>query len=731
VCVLCDARHHTHCSRSQCYPTRGERGGDTRPCSPTPPRTAQSVPKNTPARPRNTDPNVPRYKLSEATSSLPPQPATTHRAVLDHVQKCMFPGDDGGDPSTAAPPADPTLMRSLATADINTATRALPPRPASPPGSVERPVGSLAVADIEGSAVGWKPTHRAHVGVGNPPDKLACADINDYMLPKSYKTLFKGEQTARAQRPRPATAGATRRSDTAAAPGLPPGFAFTGLPCFQGPPPSAEAWDAARTARVGASPAEEEAAAVSHAVQEQLARTHARLDHAKFLQQLHNDVAIGHRIRVELADAKDAAKAAANAAVASLSVSRSDMGVLWKAMLDIDRTRSGRLTPGELSQAFERAGVARSTQQMADLATGLADHAGLLPYKELARVLIAKAQVPGSSPTLFANLRPAAAPRARPASAHPAGRSMSIGGGAAAPSSSARVPLPRPPRQDSTRPLSAAAPVPVDAAPVFADAGAPAAQPSPDERAAPAGASEPTATTSGEPHACGGDDGPVYHPWKGKAYWFGGASDPAEIEQQAAEWMPMKDPVAGPSPQVGDAIAAARSPPAYLAPTASSRLKAGELAPHELASQLAGSIRPSSAQRSRPSSARSSRPPASTQQGGVMAAWQQQQQQQALIVAAASGTTAGNMLRGTTAPVGTGALGLGAPHAREESTCTRAISARSHAPAGAGARPGSAHARHVHNGSFSSVALKQGGHAMDAMVRAMVKSDVQAVRRLI
>ncbi|KAG1676974.1 hypothetical protein FOA52_014851 [Chlamydomonas sp. UWO 241] len=773
---------------------------------------AQSKPKNTPARPRNTDPNVPRYNLPGATSSLPPQTATTHRVVRDHVREVMFPGDGVG-ATTTTPPADPAPMRSLTTADINTASRTLPPWASSPPGCVERPVGSLAVADIPGSVAGWKPPHRVHVGVGVPPDKLSCADINGYMLPKSYKTLFKGEQAAAAaggqgqaqrvaQRQRPATAGATRRTDTAAAPDLPTGFEYTGLPAFQGPPPSAEAWDAARTARAGEGPAEKEAAAVSRAVQEQLVNAQAQLDHATWLQHVHNDVAIGHRTRVAQADAKCVAKAAANAAVAAMVVPREGVGALWRAMQDLDRTRSGRLTASELSQAFERAGVARSTAQMADLARGLADHAGLLPYRDLARVLLIKAQVPGSSPALFANIRPAAAAtqRQRPASAHPAGRSMPIGGGAAAPvpaaarvplpwpprhesssggaqpspasattaadavqpvhavqpggatktatlahaaavgrsmsigggaaaPGSTRVPLPWPPRQEGTQPTPAAVPTPeavptpatpVDATPVFADAGAaPAAQPAgtPYESAAPVGEFEPAASSSSEPHTCDGDGGfPVYNPHKGTPYWFGGANDPAEIEQQASEWTPVKEAVAGTSPHVGDAIAAARSPPAYLAPTASSRLKAGE---------LVGGARPGSAQGSRPGSAQRSRAPSGTQQGGVVA-WHQQ----ALLAAALSGTSAGGLLHGTISPVGTGALGLGAPHTREESTCPRAMSARPAAGA-CSPRPVSAHVRRAHTASFSSVAHTQGGHAMARLHDAMLRSDVQAVRRLI
>mmetsp|Transcript_44842 Transcript_44842/g.133912 ORF Transcript_44842/g.133912 Transcript_44842/m.133912 type:complete len:659 (-) Transcript_44842:1230-3206(-) len=620
---------------------------------------------------------------------------------------------DVGDGATSHARNVPATMRALTTADINTPiSRA--PRPHS-----ARDV--LRTADIEGACVGWKPSHKQP---RNPIDaRYDVSDINRYLV-HSHRDLFLGDQNAHgaaanaaAAAPtssrgrahaRPVSAHPSTGRGGAGGSGLPPDFAYTGLPVFQGPPPSAEAWAASR-APAPVAPNEATAVAIARAAQSRLFREDDELTHAKWMQRMHNDAGITHRLYAERAAAKVAARAAASDAVDAMTVDGPAVSRLWDEMCAMDRTRAGRLTVFELSAAFDRAGIDCHAGDMAALADGLSDAAGLLPYQDLAKVLLAKARNPGSEPALFAR-------RGRPATAHPVGRRGDGGGGVAdggnavgskraadaaeaegfvwartasgggmqdAACGTVPAELQAPPQQPHTTQADMAE---VRAGP----------QPSPGPPAADASpcGSQGALLSALPGGGHNGGDGRVYYPYKSTSYWFGGASDAATLEQTAREWKPAGEPSAGPHPaDSGDAVAAAASAPAarpastggvthtrvsdrLTRPTASALLKSGELSPADLQAKL--NQRPGSA-------AGSGRP------------WQH-----ALFTAsnagAAGAVPTGRPQRSWSARAGGGGTGSG------------------------GRRTGT---------SYSSVAHTGGGMRMQALNEQLARHDVTAVRRLV
>ena len=269
----------------------------------------------------------------------------------------------------------------------------------------------------------------------------------------------------------------------------------------------------------------------------------------------------------------------------------------------------------------------------------------------------------------------------------------------------------------------------------------------------------------------------TFHPFKAQAYWFGGV-DPTDVQtQEAAAWTASGDMTHKVTAyHVGEDIAAARQPPPpdpaarevsavtmtvpiLDAPTVSSALKSGRLSPTELEQQIAarhGGVH----EHERPWSA----PRSSSRMNAASGQQQQQQQQQSLLAASPFGASLGSTLKGSVAPVGSGALrpeqevsGRGSMRPMSARSSGYGNRGRSGAdassfwggaaaagsgggsPAGASfSRPMSASARlpygHGHGAhqtaSFSAVANSQGGPKMEMLHRQMNKSDIAAVRAL-
>ena len=602
------------------------------------------------------------------------------------------------------------------------------------------------------------------MGVNLRDPGLDVSDINNYHLPKSHKTLFQGAQSMEQQQAARSAAAEQQamqvqvqaeqqaQARAAAQPGLPTGFQFTGLPVFQGPPAAVDQQVAGGGGGAGGDAALFDLASEQQA---EMWKVNAELAKARQAQRCSHSAVGQHVARVAIAEQRDAARQAANTVVSQLLLNRTAVETLWDACRGSDRQRCGKITISELACAFDAAGVQRSADQMRTLVTGLQDNAGLLPYRDLAKVLLIKSMQPGSDPKLFPMHskppRPASAKGStavaspakphRPVSARPILNST--------PSAAAPVPAAAPtaastsasagseltfaqmPQQQRTEysprdaGYGAAGPAVAWADPVAAPAAPSAARP---PTAAPQPALQPQALSAqgqgqqlaqapGQVQGRGaGEPESTFLPYKANAFWFSGVEPPETLQQEAAAWKVRADLThAVTAYHVGEDIAAAAAPPAEVtaapswprpvtqpltsglpnAPTTSSMLKSGRLSGAELAEQL---------------NARHTARPASAPRGRAVPAHQMQ-----LLAVPPSGASLGVQLKGTLVPVGTGALHFGAL-----GTSVRAAGRPSSARP-AGGRAGA---------SFSAVAQSKGGPSMDKLHHQMLKSDIAAVRML-
>ena len=132
-------------------------------------RRLQSNPKNVPVKPRNTDPNNPRYVLATddpvAAAGQRPFSAVPACARVQ-MRELLQPPTDGPavSPTQQAPPPqqplprDPISVADIAGTSSKTATRA-------------EPISNfkLDASDIEGSWPGWKPSFRCERHGGRTP----------------------------------------------------------------------------------------------------------------------------------------------------------------------------------------------------------------------------------------------------------------------------------------------------------------------------------------------------------------------------------------------------------------------------------------------------------------------------------------------------------------------------------------------------------------------------------
>ncbi|MEW5301664.1 MAG: hypothetical protein WDW36_004510 [Sanguina aurantia] len=363
---------------------------------------AVSKPKDIAQVPRNTDPLNPRYILPSAAP--PHQPQHAQAGVPE-------PAPSSSSSSSSVPAA---VRNNLDVSDIRGAS-------ARPPPCTSQNF-ALDTSDIDGARPGWRPAHRAHAGFSVREQGLDVADINSYMprprpRPNSACAGLPPRQRQHhhplQQRPRqqrgdwarqpPASASAALRSRP-----LPPyaeHFTTPEPPRQQrrpapvgreGPPPGPAAEAGGEEAGVS------DGRPVQLPGQREVGRAEAR------------DVAANHATRVWAAHTKAYRSALAQGVIRDLAVSKDGVEGLWSACRELDREGCGKLTTDEFRVATQRAGLPLQGRQLETLMSGIADGAGLLPYRELSKTLLRKTY--GVVPAAV-QLPPR--PPARPASATP------------------------------------------------------------------------------------------------------------------------------------------------------------------------------------------------------------------------------------------------------------------------------------------------------------------------
>ncbi len=531
------------------------------------------------------------------------------------------------------------------------------------------------------------------MGVNLRDPGLNVADINNYHLPKSYKNLFKDQhQQQKQQQQQQQQQHAAAAAQPEPRP-LPLGFVYTGLPVFQAP--KADAWDAPSPPSA-AEVAEAESAAIQRQLVDEVRRTAAEVERAKRAQRVHNDAGIAHRVLCAQAAGRDDARRSADEALRRMSLSRAQVESLWRAFREADREGSGRLTAAELSRAFDRAGARQSQQLMAALAAGLRDNVGLVPYRELSKVLLAKSKAPlGADLRLFGT---AIAPRKPPVPSRPStaiarsdsgdSRSAaSAGGSGSRPSSAAPQRTGEAPRP-STPPPPAAAAGGIDAPPEAASIAAPQQQPAAVQTVI--WADSPPSAQQQQQLGQGSSSWPEgfkFHPYKSQAYWFSSQS-PDEQRKSAAEWKAANDSTHRLTTyHIGEQIAAAKEAASHETRT---------IAPETFISPVAAPAdQQQQQQRQRPSSAGARTP------------------QNPVVIPAATGSSVGSTLKGASRPLSAAGRSSGSVAATYSS---RPMSAR---PIAAHVAP-----------SFSSIAQSQGGPKMAVVNTQIMRHDIIAVRAL-
>ncbi|GAX79866.1 hypothetical protein CEUSTIGMA_g7306.t1 [Chlamydomonas eustigma] len=719
---------------------------------------ASSKPKDILTNPRGTNPLDPRYVLSSSKTSFSRPSSAVAKGQRDSIRDILQ--------HSIAPQAEDHGGRDImSVADIDGAR----PKTFERAGHLSN--ATLDAKDIEGSWPGWKHPFRAHVGVNLRDPGLNVSDINNYLPRRNYRNLYKdqpqqgsgggGQPTASISPP--VLPAQTHHSEVPQPAPLPPGFIFTGLPVFQAPAP--EVWAPASTMP---SQGEMDAHMVARQQHEEVRRVAAEVDAAKLARHDKNDVNIAHRALISQAQGKEELRRSADDMISELSISRQQVEGLWAAFKAADREGSGCLTVAEMGIAFQRAGVRQSRQQMEALAAGLRDNVGLLPYRDLAKVLMAKSKNPGSDLKLFGiGLQrkppvPAArsASASRPKSAVPAaslrGSHPSRPGSAVfkpnKDTSAADIHIAQHSAQTSPTPLSSipAAAVTnyiVDQISATEQTGGPQLQ----EPAMIPQDSAPQQPTEERSVALNwqqrqqfqdwqnqnmyvSETGQEYHPYKSQTYWFGGAEGIEAQRIEAAAWKASHDATHKVTTyHIGESVAAAKTAAANHQVTtvtpsviydADPSGRPQSARPYSDVSDGAGQ------QPQRPTSATRAQHGAASQEP--------------------SGASLGSTLKGAVPPVGTAALIndiVGQVHTRSGiSRPSSAVQARRstqdpwvtlHGGSGTQAAAGKPSVRpisarpHASAGmSFSSVAQSQGGPKMENLNRHMMRADIEAVRGL-
>ncbi|KAF5843890.1 hypothetical protein DUNSADRAFT_12 [Dunaliella salina] len=340
---------------------------------------------------RNTNPVDPRYKLASC------QPMST--------------GPNNHTPSSNPSTSTKALRDTMQIRDIEGSS------PAPYKQNQAHLRNSLDVKDIEGATVGWKPPFRSHVGVRLRDPGLDVSDINGKMsqgklgprrpddpLVWTTGTLTNaaapsvahalGATAAQKANARPASAGA-RLNDSANGTH---NIEFTGLPVFQLARPREGTTSAptfgdlhAKCSRREVRDQQRVASALATMQQRNAARIDARVYMAQQERRRRNN-AQAHQLRVQVADEHRAARKAGEEAAAALgdciANSQKDVGALYHAWQARDREACGKLTSAEFGQAMHALHLQVSPQVLTDLVRGLADAAGLVPYRELSRAMV-------------------------------------------------------------------------------------------------------------------------------------------------------------------------------------------------------------------------------------------------------------------------------------------------------------------------------------------------------